>query len=98
MVLTSVTRHVLRSGRGHPPLEAEALPAIDRLLLVLTLQVHVVEAGGLAVDLPRVGASLVTCALAGLGERLTRGRGGARGAGAVGEARVKTSVASGVLK
>ena len=42
--------------------------------------------------------SFVTRALARLGERLTRGRGGARGAGAVREARVKTAVAPGVLK
>ena len=35
-LMTSVTRHVLRCGRGHSPLEAEALPAID-LLLVFTL-------------------------------------------------------------
>ena len=44
--------------------------------------------------------SLVTSALAGLGERLrlARGRGGAGGARAVREAGVKTAVAPGVLK
>ena len=93
---SSLTRHLLRSGRGHPPLEAEALPAID-LRFVFTLQIHVVETCGLAVDLAWV-TSLVTRALARLGQRLTRGRGGARGAGAVREAGVETSVAPGILE
>ena len=91
-----MTRHVLRSGRGHPPLEAEALPAID-LRFVFTLQIHIVETCGLAMNLAGV-TSLVTRALARLCQRLSRGRGGARGAGAVREARVKTAVAPGVLK
>ena len=91
-----MTRHVLRSGRRHPPLEAEALPAID-LRFVFTLQIHIVETCGLAMNLALV-PSLVTRALARLGQRLARGRGGARGAGTVREAGVKTAVAPGVLK
>ena len=97
--VTSIMRgHILRSGRAHATLEAEALPAVD-LLFVFTLQVHVVEACGLAMDLTGVD-SLVTSAGAGLGERLrlARGRGRAGRARAVREARVKTPVAPGVLK
>ena len=35
-IVTSMTHHVLSCGRGHPPLETEAFPAID-LLFVFTL-------------------------------------------------------------
>ena len=38
---TSVSRHLLLSGRRHPPLQTEALPPVS-LLLVLALQVDII--------------------------------------------------------
>ena len=39
--MTTVSRHLLLSGRRHPPLQTEALPPVS-LLLVLALQVDII--------------------------------------------------------
>ena len=80
---------LLLAGRGRSSRQTETLP----LSFVLLLQVHVVQAAGLP-----GGGGGGGRRLHGLGDSLAWRAGAAGGAGAVRQAGVETSVASGVLR